>query len=608
MQKLVWLTVVLSLSAAAAVQPVAAEEARLKPVVVTATRVAQPVTDVAASVSVITAEEIAERGANRLDELLQDVVGLHVVSSGGRGSLSSPSIRGSEASQVLVLLDGVRLNSPQYGQFDLNQLPISLSDIERIEVLRGPASALYGSSALGGVIQIISKAPADSPQSRVGWTEGRHDTRILSAATARRHDRLRYRLGGEYQESDGYRDNADFEQSTLNGLVGYALNDDVDLELSLYHLDYDSGIPGSIAWPSPQAEQDDRRTIAALKLAAPVGPFAIAARTVYERHRNDYRDPGGWSPTADRHKLDSYGLEVDARREFGPHRLLFGADLYRDELDSSSVGDREQERGSLYGQLQAELPAGLSLLLGLRYDIHSDFSNELSPRAALLAPVSDSARLRLSASRAFRAPTLNDRYWPAGPFTRGNPDLDAETAWEYELAVEQDLPGQGRVALAAFQREADDLIRWQADDQFVYSPVNVAKARIWGVELDGSYPVCRFARIGGNYTYLHPKDRKTGDYLRGKPRHELHGFVALHLHERTGLRFDGRYLRYYAEANRTDKDYFVADLALNHTLEIGAVAVDATLAVKNLFDKDYESNPGYPMPPREWFAGLTARF
>ena len=141
-------------------------------VVVTATRMAEPLSKASASVAVVTAEEIAARGATRLDEVLQDVVGLHVVSSGSAGSLSSASIRGSEASQVLVLIDGVRLNSPQYGQFDLNQLPVALNEIERIEVLRGAASALYGSNALGGVINIITRSPEESPSTQVGWTEG----------------------------------------------------------------------------------------------------------------------------------------------------------------------------------------------------------------------------------------------------------------------------------------------------------------------------------------------------------------------------------------------------------------------------------------------------
>jgi outer membrane cobalamin receptor len=577
-------------------------------VIVTATRMAEPLSKASASVAVVTAEEIAARGATRLDEVLQDVVGLHVVSSGPRGSLSSASIRGSEAAQVLVLIDGVRLNSPQYGQFDLNQLPVALNEIERIEVLRGAASALYGSNAMGGVINIITRSPEETPSTQIGWTEGERNTRIISGSTSRQVGDFRYRLGAEYQESNGYRKNSDYDQYTVNGLFGYSPAEDVDIELSAYHLDYESNIPGSEVWPSPNAEQEDKRTVASLKVEAPVGPVKLTARGIYEHHRNDYRDPGGWSPINETHKIDTYGAEIHVEKAYAGQTFLLGGDYYRDELDSTNIGDEDQEHGAIFGQFQADLSANMTLLLGLRYDIHSDFDNELSPRAALHVALTNSTRVRLSASKAFRAPTLNDLYWPADFFSKGNPDLDPETAWEYELALDQTLGDRGRVSLAGFLRDAEDLISWQPDEFFVYSPVNVNDARIWGVEVDGQFDLCRFATVGGNYTYLHPKDRDTDEYLLGKPRHETHGFVALKPFEETTLRFDGRYLRYYPEDTRKDKDYFVADLALTHAIMFGEVAIDATVSMKNLFDKDYEANPGYPMPPRELFAGLTAYF
>ena len=588
--------------------PVLAQETTLDPVVVTATKVSQPLTDAPASMTIVSAAEIAERGATRLDELLQDVVGLRVVSSGTRGSLSSASIRGSEASQVLVLIDGVRLNSPQYGQFDLNQLPVSVNAIERIEILRGPASALYGSNALGGVINIVTQAPETVPSNQVGWTEGRFDTRIVNLASARRVGSFRYRVGLEGQESDGFRNNSEFEQYTLNALFGYAPSENIDLELSAYHFDFQSGIPGATTWPSPQAEQEDRRTLLSFKLEAPVGPFQLAARTIYEDHRNDYRDPGGWTPIDETHKVETKGVELHVSREHDGHTLLIGADYYNDDLDSTTIGSKEQGHGALLAQYQAELSPPFTLLVGLRYDIHDEFDNEFSPRAALQARLSDETRLRVSASRAFRAPTLNDLYWPVDAYSKGNPDLAPETAWEYELAFDQQFSDRGRAMLAVFLRDAEDLISWQPDENFVYSPVNVDEARIWGFEMEANYLFCPSAAIGGNYTYLHPKNRTSDGYLPGKPRHEAHAYLTLKPFAETSVRLDGRYLRYYPAANRTHKDYFVADLAVTLAITLTNVVVDATVAVKNLLDRDYQANPGYPMPPREWFAGLTAHF
>ena len=510
---------------------------------------------------------------------------------------------------MLVLIDGVRLNSPQYGQFDLNQLPVAVNEIERVEVLRGAASALYGSNALGGVINIITRAPEDVPSTQVGWNEGERDSRIINGSTSRKAGDVRYRLGAEYQESNGYRKNSDFDQYTVNGVFGYSPTEDVDVELSAYHLDYESGIPGATSYPLPDAEQQDERTIASLKLQAPVGSAKVTTRAIYEHHRNDYKNPASFED--DTHKVDTIGAEIQAEMGRDGHLFVFGGDYYSDEIDSTSIGDEDQEHGAVFGQYQVDLLPTVTLLLGLRYDIHSDFDNELSPRAALLTSLTESTRLRISASKAFRAPTLNDLYWIDPYGNVGNPDLDPEIAWEYEVALDQTLGERGRVSLAGFLRDADDLIHWQPTGPNwwdPWTPENVGEVRIWGIEVDGRYDICRFATIGGNYTYLHPKDRDTDEYLLGKPRHETHGFVSLKPFEETTLRFDGRYLRYYPEATRKDKGYFVADLALTHTIMLGEVAIDATVSVKNLFDKGYEANPGYPMPPRELFAGLTAYF
>jgi vitamin B12 transporter len=158
-------------------QVLSAEISTLEPVIVTATRFAQPASQIPASTTVISADQIAASGARDLGEVLRDVVSLDVSSNGPRGATAFGKIRGSSAEQVLVLLDGVRLNSEQNGTFDLNSLPVTLKDIERIEIVRGPASALYGSAASGGVIQIITRKAESKPLTIANWNEGSHDTR-----------------------------------------------------------------------------------------------------------------------------------------------------------------------------------------------------------------------------------------------------------------------------------------------------------------------------------------------------------------------------------------------------------------------------------------------
>ena len=581
----------------------------LEPVVVTATRTPRPISQVAASITVITADEIAATGATRLDEVLRDTVGLQVRSHGSAGALANPSIRGSAAAQVLVLLDGVRLNSAQNGQFSLSDLPVALGEIERIEVLRGPSAALYGSNALGGVIQIITHTPETEPLTRLSWREGRFESRNLSVSTSQKLDRFRYRLGANLDRSDGFRENSDLEQHSFDGLLGFDLGAGYDLKVLANHLDKEIGVPGSTSFPSPQARQWDRNTHASLSLTGPVGPLDMVARGIYGRQRSEYKDPAGWFPSHDIHILKTLGAELQAAAQNGPHSLLFGGDVYRDEIDSTTNGKKDQDRWSAFGQYEIKATPWVTLLLGLRYDAHADFDNETSPRAAALFSLSESTRVRVSAAKAFRAPTLNDRFWPDVGYAIGNPDLVPETAWEYELALDQRLNEMGDISLALFLRDAEDLIEWAQNGSGVWTPSNVSEARIWGFEAGTNLRLHPLFATGANYTYLHPKNEKSDEFLDGKPRHQAHLYLDVGPVEGARLRLDGRYMYYYPETSREDKEHFVMDASLTRPFMLKkGLELEVEVSVKNLFDEEYEESPGYPMPPRQLFVGITAYF
>ncbi|MDW7711456.1 MAG: TonB-dependent receptor [Deferrisomatales bacterium] len=594
--------------------PAPAQNATLEPVVVTATRTPRQVSQVGPSVTVIPAEEILASGARRLQEVLRDAVGVTVVETGAPGSLATASIRGSEAQQVLVLLDGIRLNSSQLGQFDLANLPVPLEQIERIEVLRGPASALYGSNALAGVIHVITRRPEAEPRTTFSWSEARHDTRELSFSASRRVGSLGYRFGASRDHSQGYRDNSDLDRTTLDGLLAWYLPGGFVLEGHGYHLQKEIGVPGMEGFfETPDARQRDENTSASLSLRGPLGPVTFTGRGGYDRFDNRFRDPGAFFPTDDRHLAETVGGEVQIDTPIRGQGLTLGSELYRDFLDSSSAGNRDQARWAAFGQQELAVAPWASVLLGVRYDGHSDFRNEWSPRTSLLLSTWASGQVRASAGRAYRAPTFNDRFWPFDGFTRGNPDLDPERAWEYEVGVSQGLGHWGSASLTGFRRDAKDLIDWQPEDAAdpfsVWSPVNVRTSRTWGAEAFTALSLYEGLGLGANYTYLHAVDRDTGDFLLGKPRHQASAHVDVEPIWDLRFRLTGRYARYPSAPNRPDPVYTVFDARVSRPVIVAdAVAVDVTVGVDNLFDRDYEVNPGFPMPPRTWRAGLTATF
>ena len=596
-------------AAAAQTSPLTTPPAELAPVVVTANRTPTPASEVAASVTVIDSARIADSGATDLGDVLRDVAGLEVSTYGPAGALSSVSLRGSESSQVLILLDGVRLNSPQNGLFDLSTLPVPLSDIERIEIVRGPASTLYGSSAVGGVIQIFTKKATATPSARVDLRTGSNDARSAGFSLSQRKGPLSYALSAGRDHSLGYRTNSALDQDRLDGRFSLELPADFSLQLNAYHLQKDIGVPGSIAFPSPLARQKDGDTYLAMELKGPAGPWHLSVRSVYERLDERYSDPD--LAEDDHYLTQTRGLEAQGTLALGRQRLTVGAEAYRDSLESTGTsGNHHQSRWAGYAQDTLLLPANVLLEAGVRYDAHSDFANEASPRVALVVPLSASTRLRLSAGRSYRAPTLNDRFAVDSWGDHGNPDLKPEIAWEYEAGIEQQLGNRGHLSLAAFRRDVRDLIQWQENlADYTWSPQNVGRARIWGSEAELSYLLLEGVSVGGTYTYLLPRNLTSGGIVANKARNQLSGSLDLGPWHQTRLHLVGRYANFYPQSGRTCSGYAVFDAALSRTFSVGDWSdLELTLAVRNLLDRKYQVNPGYPMPPLSWELGLSAYF
>jgi vitamin B12 transporter len=594
-------------------QPFAAETTTLDPVVVTATRFAQPLSTVPAATTVITAEEIVSSGARNLGEVLRDVVSLDVSSRGTQGALATPSIRGSSGEQVLVLLDGMRLNSQQNGIFDLNTLPISLKEIERIEIVRGPASALYGSSAVGGVIQIITKRPEATPFTNLTWTEGSYNSRNLGLSHGWQVGPAYYRIGASVDRSDGYRSNTDLNKETFSGLLGFNLPADYNLEMIVNHLDKKLGTPGPTFFPSPDAKQRDQNTFTQFKISGPVGPVQLTARAMYDRQESRFQDPLGWPSTSDTHKLETVGTEIQATWNKDIQNIVLGGDFYNDTLDSTANGDREQDRWALFAQYDIQPLERFQVLLSLRYDDHSDFRSAFSPRASLIFTLLENTRLRISAGKSFRAPHFNDRFWPDTGFVAGNPDLKPESAWEYEVGLEQQWHDFAGAKIAGFIRDAKDLIVWAADDPedmfSTWRPNNVNRSRTWGAEADAWLLLHSHVRWGVNYTFLRPKDRDTGDYLKNLPHHQAGSYIEVGPFWDTKLRLAGRYARYYKDPSRKHSSYMVFDATLSRPLLVWQrLEMELQVAARNILDKDYEVINGYPMPPAEIMVSLSATF
>jgi len=590
-------------------------EVELGRVVVTATKTETEISEVPQSISVITKEEIQSSPDRTIGELLQRAPSVQVSQNGPMGALAVPHVRGSTSGQVLILVNGQRLNDAQNGQYDLNNLPLLKEDIERIEVLRGGASALYGADALAGVINIITGTPAAKPSTSASASYGRFDSQQYSLTHRWKPGPFSYGISLGREKSDGYRENSRYDAWILGGEVGYSLTSQSEVKFSARYIQKEVGLPGPVSFPDPDDRQKDDNTLLSLSYQGQITPqLKLGFRGWHNQYRNTF-DAGSQGilsmGTTALHKSSESGGDFQSTYQLGKsHLFVGGLEAIEDRANSSSFGVKQATRGAVYLQDEIEIGKPLTATLGLRYDFHSIYNNQLDPRMGVLLRLPADFRLRASAGRSFRAPTFNDLYWPASAFTAGNPNLKPETAWNYELGAEKDFQKISTIKVAGFYRDVKDLINWAPDATFVWRPSNISDAKIWGAEAEFVlYPAKGWA-IPLNYSYLYPRDESTGDPIPNRPKHMVN--AGIDYKSPFGLKgsLKGRYSRLYTSQGSTlNQDYFVLDARVGYEFKVWQyLSGEAYLSLTNALDKEYQTIEGYPMPPRSLNGGVSIAF
>lgn len=435
-------------------------------------------------VEVVTAEQIRALPARTVAEVLEWALAVDVMPRSP--ALADVAVRGGTFEQVLVMVDGVRASDAQTGHFDLN-LSVPLDQVERIEIVRGPASALYGADAVGGVIHVVTRREGGAARARV--QAGTWNTRSAALSYAAMLGRARADVGGEWQRSGGHRAGTDYEMGSgriaLSFPLGpYTVNTDAG------HARRDFGADGFYS-PAPSYEET-RTTTGTLALrAAPDARFAVEPTFSVRRHGDDFilrrADPAFYR---NQHTNLRWGGEVMARwRAADALRVAGGAEWFSDELESARLGDRAEQRAAALLEVAAGSVGRASATAGLRADRHERYGTEWSPSVAAAWWPVQRVRLRASAGRAFRAPTWTERYY-SDPSNVGDPDLNPERSWSAEVGASAFVARGARVGIAGFVRHADQLIDWAkpigATDQ-PWRTRNVEDARFRGVEAEASW-------------------------------------------------------------------------------------------------------------------------
>lgn len=556
------------------------------PEVISPSRRPQPAPASPASVSVITGAELQRLGARTVGDAIAHLPEVASRAYGGPGGLITPSIRGSSAEQVLVLLDGVVLNSVFAGTVDLGTIPID--DIERIEVLRGPFSAIYGSGAMGGVISIITRRRAPAAAAVGGGSFGMLGLGVSTGGGAR--------LTLRYDAAEGERPNSDLRSGYFSLRLGDA-SPGRRWDLSLTGTRGSRGSPGSTLFPSPLARQEDARLAAALTAEAERGRTTDRLRLTVHREHLAFRDPLWWID--DKHTGTAWAAEWQRAVRISPTRVVaLGADATIQHLRSTSVGEQSATVGAVYIQDDRTLGPRLLFSSGLRADLHSVYGTQINPRVGLVYFVRPDLRLRLAAGRTFRGPTMADLYYPFDGFAVGNPALRPEHAWTMDAGLEASLGPRTTARATVFWSDVRDLILWVPDAFWIFSPQNVGTASLRGASVEVEGAISPIWRLRASSTWLAATDSETGLDLPNRARHSAALALSATLPRGASATASAVLVgaRFADSANTVTLPSYVS-VGLTAQLPLSAGSA-LRLSVQNLLDARYEPVQGYPASGR----------
>ncbi|NQD91627.1 TonB-dependent vitamin B12 receptor [Pseudomonas sp. CrR25] len=592
-------------------QAPAAERTQLQDKVVTATRTAQTAEQSLAAVTVFERAQIEQSQATSVPELLRKVPGVSLANNGGPGKSTSLFMRGSESDHVLVLIDGIKVGSVSSGGAALQDLPLEL--IERIEVVRGPRSSLYGSEAIGGVIQIFTRKGAGSgakPFFSAGY--GTHDSYSGSAGVAGGDGKGWYSLGLSGADTDGinvksgrasgYEDDADGYRNLSAALsAGYRFDTGLELDANLLqaksHNDFDQVNRTRTSGFRANADGESR-VLGGRARFSPLEPWQVTLQAGRSEDKSDAFQDGVFYSRFDSRR-DSASWQNDLSLAPG-HTLTLGGDYLHDEVSGSTAyAEDSRDNTGAFVQYLGEVGRH-GWQLSLRRDDNQQFGQHDTGNLGYGYALSDGLRATVSYGTAFKAPTFNELFYPG----YGNPELDAETSKSLEVG----LVGQhvwGHWSVNAFRTTIDDLIAY---DSSIRGPANVDAARIRGVEL-----VLGSQLLGwdwnANYTVLEPENRSGGANDGNELARRAKQLFNLDLDRRLGAFSVGASL--HAESQRYDDLANTKELSGFTTLDLrGEYRFDPEwrlqARVANLLDADYQTAEGYNQPGQAVY--LTVRY
>ncbi len=576
-------------------------EYQLNDVIVTASRTPMTLSDLTSDVIVIGPQEIKDAPVNSVQGLLQYTGGVDFEQRGVDGVQGDVSIRGGTFEETLIMIDGVPMSDPQTGHHNLN-LPVTLDDIQRIEILKSPGSSVYGANAFSGIINIITKKGSTKSLSleASGGQNGYYDGLIHASMPI---GIFSNHISFLRQKSDGYMHNTEFDITDFTyGASITSSNSNINLLFGYNDKKFGANSFYSTFFPN----QWEHTTTKLFDLNGNFGTqsFQISPK-LYWRHNDDnyildYTDPSFYE---NNHHTDVYGAEVQASVATEIGITSFGGEYNTDKIVSNNLGNHSRVKKGIFAEQKISPIDNFTVIADAYAYDYSDIGWKIWPGINLGYNIAKNVRLFGSVGEAFRIPTYTELYY-SSPASVGNPNLRTEETVDYELGINS-LHHSYTARASVFYKQGKNLIDWvRSNDSQPWTAQNITNINTAGLELDfeinpsdliNNFPVYR---VGIDYTYLNSSrvaNEFQSQYLLQYLRHQL--IINIENNWWAGIQQNWE-LRYESRVNAEDN--FLVDTQLFRSFNGWKIFLKAT----NLLNKSYYEVSGVPLPGRWITAGI----
>lgn len=578
-------------------------------IVITPSRFEQEIKQVGSSISIIEKKEIEERKLQNLADLLRSVSGVQVLQSGGPGSITSTFIRGASSSQVLVMINSVPINDINSGQFDFSDL--STLGIQRIEILRGPQSVVYGSQALGGVINIITNEEVQKSTSTFIAEGGSFGTQKYLAQGKAANKIASTSIGASFFDShnisaadakNGNSESDPYSNISLNNTNSIKLGDDSKINSSARYtkgkveldtFDYDRGAIDSLDY-----RQQREAIQTSIDGETKIGFWNPKLILGYNNENTLAKDPAesfnNYHYTSDTTSVQQQNL-FDYSQEF---KTLLGYSFQRSRGNNKGNYQETRNVNSYFIEQFINLHETNNISLGLRNDEDSTFGNAFTYRGSLSQQIEIiNSRLHSSYGTGFRAPSFADLYFP----NFSNPNLDAEKSRGFDVGLASHYKFVN-TDLTFFRTNFKNLINF---NDVTFLPENIETARTMGLESNIELVISNEWRTNFSYTYLDAKNETTNSILPRRARHQGGFGISNSSFDNLLLRTDANFFADRKESSGQNMDdYLVVSLVAQYEVNKHVLPY---LRIQNMFDSDYQDVRGYGTPGAGFFAGVEMR-